>query len=177
MRKKGIEDPASKLKREELEVETRRMAYVANRRLRQLEKAGYDSGAYRMARRDIGAGRKRYREKNLSRLSLFALQREYNLLSDFLSAKTSTVAGELDVQRKRFETARSKGYKGDFESFGNDIERAFSKHIESLFSSDVIYAAVLEGKVNLLEEVATSDRSLKPGQALVKYMRLKNAKK
>lgn len=173
MRKKGIKDPASKLKREELEIATRRMAYAANRRLRQLEKAGYNSGAYRMARRDIGAGRKRYREKNLSKLSLFALQREYNLLSDFLSAKTSTIAGELDTQRKRFETAKARGYAGDMESFNADLERAFTKLNESLFSSDVIYLALTEGTIDLIEQVAQSDRSLKPGQALAKYLRVR----
>lgn len=93
---------------ETLRAETRRLAKVANQRLVRLEKESPfgTSPAYKRAKEDLrtefGAPRNRYREsvKSASREELI---REYRSLREFVTSKSSTVAGYEKIVRDRYE--------------------------------------------------------------------------
>ncbi len=93
---------------EQLRAETRRLAKVANQRLVRMEKESRfgTSPAYKRAREDLredfGAPRRRYRE-NLVTADRAELIREYKSLRDFITSKTSTVAGYNEVIEGRYE--------------------------------------------------------------------------
>lgn len=141
------------VERQLLEAQVKRAARAANRRLRELERAGEISPAYRLSRRDLGE-RRRYWERIPKSASTFALQRELAIASDFLRAKTSTLKGLRAGRKERYEKAVQAGYKGTQEQFEFDLQVAFTKEIENLFSSDVIYESVVEGNIDLVEKIA-----------------------
>ena len=93
---------------ETLRAATRRLAKVANQRLVRLEKESRfgTSPAYKRAREDLrtefGAPRNRYREsvKTATREELI---REYRSLREFVTSKSSTVAGYEKIVTDRYE--------------------------------------------------------------------------
>lgn len=93
---------------ETLRAATRRLAKVANQRLVRLEKESRfgTSPAYKRAREDLrtefGAPRNRYREsvKTATREELI---REYRSLREFVTSKSSTVAGYEKIITDRYE--------------------------------------------------------------------------
>lgn len=98
----------SKDELETLRAETRRLAKVANQRLVRLEKESKFgvSPAYKRAREDLrsgsGAPRRRYRE-NVRTSSRQELIDEYRSLREFVTAKSSTVAGYKEIVETRYQ--------------------------------------------------------------------------
>lgn len=164
--------------RAELQVAVRKAAKAANQRLLRLERHDKMTGAYMLAQQFFkNMGRRRYKERP-EKLTYNELQKEYKALRSFISAKSSTIQGAADVSYKRYETAVSKGYKGTFAQFELDVRKAFTKITEGLFSSDVIYKALTDGNLDILDETVKQfedSRELR-GQALLTYMRRKKAR-
>lgn len=164
---------------DELAKAVRRAAKAANQRLLRLERAGNTGGVYKRTTDKLG--RKRFKERT-DKLNINALRREYNRLRSFLSAKTSTVAGRNESDRKRYETAVSRGYKGTMEDFYNDIERMFDEKTESYFNSSALYQSILSGEIGLIESVIDTlnsrnvEESKRKGEALKALIRQKNAR-
>lgn len=164
----------SRATREDLQSAVRKAAKAANQRLLRLERADRTTGAYKIAQKFFkDTGRNRYKERP-NKLTYNELQKEYEALRSFLSAKSSTVQGAMEISFKRYQTAISKGYGGTFDQFELDVRKAFAKLNESLFSSDVIYKALTAGNVDILEETAKQFKNNKNrGKALLIYMRRK----
>lgn len=164
---------------DELAKAVRRAAKAANQRLLRLERAGNTGGVYKRTVQKLG--RKRFKERT-DKMNLNALRREYQRLRYFLSAKTSTVAGRNESDRKRYETAVSRGYKGTIEDFYNDIERMFDEKTESYFNSSTLYRSILTGEIDLIESVIDTlnsrdtEESKRKGEALKELIRRKQSK-
>lgn len=170
----------NKVTQEELATVVRKAAKAANQRLLRLERAGYTGGAYKSTMRNIAYTKsKRFKEKTKS-LDIHALRREYVALRDFLTQKTSTVAGINAADAKRYKTAVERGYEGTLDEFRFDIERAFSDHLKSIYDSETIYNAVKVGTVDLLEEAVNEskarDKPTPAGNILVAYLEKKKGK-
>ena len=165
-------DP-NKLSRDQLIAVVRRGAKAANQRLSRFEKAGITTGMYRSAMTDL-AGRRRYKERP-EKLSMSQLRHEYTLLRSFLSAKTSTVQGRRDTILKRYATAVRKGYTGSLEDFEFSVEKYFSKNVEELYDSNVIYTSIIKGLTNVIDRVVSEQEGQKPnkGAALIAYLKYK----
>lgn len=163
----------------ELREAVRKAAKAANQRLVRLERRGYTSGVYERAMNNlVSTGRRRFKE-NTAKLSQAELRREYVALRDFISAKTSTVQGRRDTEEKRYQTAVARGYQGTKDQFETEIESAFSKANESLFSSNVIYQALSTGRLDILDMVVESSRDSPKteGEVLLAYARARQNKK
>lgn len=166
----------SRATRADLQAAVRKAAKAANQRLLRLERADRTTGAYKIAQKYFNdTGRRRYKERP-EKLTYNELQKEYKALRSFISAKSSTVQGAMEISKKRYETARSKGYGGTFAQFELDVRKAFAKLNESLFSSDVIYEALTSANLDILDETAKEfeDSNKLRGQALLLYMKRKN---
>ena len=165
----------SRATRADLQASVRKAAKAANQRLLRLERHGEVSGAYKIAQKFFkDTGRRRYKERT-DKLTYNELQKEYKALRSFLSAKSSTIQGAHEIAYKRYQTAVSKGYGGTFAQFELDVRKAFTKITEGLFSSDVIYKALMGGNLDILDETVKQfedSRELR-GQALLTYMRRK----
>lgn len=168
----------SRATRTELQTAVRKAAKAANQRLLRLERADRTTGAYKIAQKFFkDTGRRRYKERP-EKLTYNELQKEYKALRSFISAKSSTVQGALEISCKRYQTAVSKGYGGTFDQFELDVRKAFAKLNESLFSSDVIYEALTGGNLDILDETAKQfqDSNKMQGQALLLYMKRKKVR-
>ena len=173
----GLEN-FSRATRAELQGAVRKAAKAANQRLLRLERHNRTTGAYQIAQKFFkDTGRRRYKERT-EKLTYNELQKEYKALRSFLSTKGSTIQGAMEIDKKRFETAKAKGYGGTFEQFKLDLVKAFTKLNESLYSSDVIYTAVIGGTVDVLVETARQYKNNKErGKALLIYMKRKRKRK
>lgn len=157
---------------EDLRSAVRRAAKAANQRLVRLERAGFTGQAYKMAMKDLH-GRRRYYE-NAAKLTTAQLRHEYAILRDFISSKTSTVQGANAINRKRYQTALDRGFDGTEEEFYNLIDRYFGKEAEELYSSDIIYLAVLTGRTSVIDQVIERQKAgdrMTRGGALLDYLR------
>lgn len=163
----------------ELRDAVRKAAKAANQRLVRLERRGYTNGVYERAMNNlVSTGRRRFKE-NTAKLTQAELRREYAALRDFIGAKTSTVQGRRDTEEKRYQTAVERGYTGTKDEFELEIEQAFAKSNESLFSSNVIYQALTSGRLNVLETITQESRAAPKteGEALLAYARARQNKK
>lgn len=163
----------------ELREAVRKAAKAANQRLVRLERRGYTKGVYERAMNNlVSTGRRRFKE-NTAKFTQAELRREYAALRDFISAKTSTVQGRRDTEEKRYQTAVEHGYVGTKDEFELEVEQAFAKSNESLFSSNVIYQALTSGRLNVLETITQESRAAPKteGEALLAYARARQNKK
>lgn len=163
----------------ELREAVRKAAKAANQRLVRLEHRGYTKGVYERAMNNlVSTGRRRFKE-NTAKLTQAELRREYVALRDFISAKTSTVQGHRDTVEKRYQTAVGYGYTGTLDEFELEVERAFSKSDESLYSSNVIYQALTTGRLNVIESIVKESRAAPKteGEALLAYARARQNNK
>lgn len=145
----------------------RKAAKAANARLLRLERKGYaDTWAHRLTMQNLkniseGEGltspRTRFREYTKN-MDLYQLRREYTALREFLSMKSSTVQGLQDTQVKRYNTALEKGFTGTLDEFNELIEKYFGQHYEKMISSDIVYQAIIGGKIDVLNEVIRTER-------------------
>lgn len=168
----------SRATRADLQAAVRKAAKAANQRLLRLERHGETSGAYKIAQRFFkDTGRRRYKERT-DKMTYNELQKEYKALRSFISVKSSTIQGANEIGHKRYLTAVSKGYGGTFDQFELDVRKAFTKITEGLFSSDVIYEALIGDSLDILDETVKQfeNSSELRGQALLTYMKRKKAR-
>ena len=158
----------------------RKAAKAANQRIVRLERAGYTTGVYKTAMKNIAYTKKKRFKERTAGLSVNELRREYVALRDFLTAQTSTVTGVKTVDVKRYETAVSRGYTGTLDEFRVDIARAFSTVNKSIYDSEVIYQSVKTGMIDLLEQTVEEskarDKPTPKGNILVAYLEKKRGK-
>lgn len=133
----------SEVSKEVLAGAVRRAAKAANQRLVRLEQAGLQgSYIYKDIMSELGLlGRRRFKERP-DRLTLNQLRHEYLILREFIMAKTSTVKGQRSTDRKRYETAVSRGFKGTEDEFYLAVYSLFTQKVEKYYSSKVIYEAI-----------------------------------
>lgn len=161
----------------------RRAAKAANQRLLRLERKGYTGGAYAIAQKRLAqSGRRRFKERTGS-MDIAQLRTEYARLRDFLAAKSSTIGGKHAIDDKRFQTAVSRGFTGTFEEFTDLSNRLWTENVEALYSSDVIYDALVnndEDEIKFIIEKSQSqeflDESTK-GKNLLEHLRHKRRRK
>lgn len=161
--------------RADLQAAVRKAAKAANQRLLRLERADKTTGAYQIAQRYFkDTGHRRYKERT-GKMTYNELQKEYKALRSFISAKSSTIQGANEIAYKRYQAAVFKGYGGTFSQFELDVRKAFTKIIEGMFSSDVIYEALTGGNLDILDETVKQfkDSNEMRGKALLTYMKRK----
>ena len=130
----------------------RRAAKSANQRLRRLEQSGLEkSAAYKGAMANLG-GKTRFKERT-GKQDRASLLQEYDKLRDFLGAKSSTPTGIEQIQDNRYQAARERGFEGTRGEFNQLVEKFFTKAIENLLSSDVIYLAITENREDLIDDI------------------------
>lgn len=165
--------PLSQANIADLRSSVRRAAKTANQRLLRLERAGLTKTAYKAAMADLD-GRRRFKE-NTKNLTQSELRHEYAILRNFISSKTSTVQGQKGTDEKRYQHAVELGYEGTMEEFYNDVEKMFTEQTEALFSSDVLYDAILTGHTDVVAKIVERSRnreSFDPrGRALMSYLK------
>ena len=129
-----------------------RAAKSANQRLRRLEQTGLEkSPAYKGAMANLG-GKTRFKERT-GKQDRASLLQEYYKLRDFLEAKSSTPTGIEQIQDNRYQAARERGFEGTRGEFNQLVEKFFTKAIENLLSSDVIYLAITENREDLIDDI------------------------
>lgn len=156
--------------RDDLVRAVRKASKAANQRLRKLEKAGQTEYAYKRAMSQLG-DRTRFKERT-AKMSLADLKKEYAMLRDFLSSKTSTLTGIEEVHDKRYETAKQAGFKGTRSEWDALVKKAFDKKVVQLFSSSLIYRELTESSNDgsLIQEIiAMAETEKSAGQALLEY--------
>lgn len=134
----------------ELQRSVRRAAKTANQRIRELEKRGYTGGILNTVEAILG--RRRFQERP-NKMSLAQLRREYGMLRTFISSKQSTLQGRKSANQARYETAKSRGFTGTIEEFYDAVTTYFDEQVERLFSSDIIYEAVLNDDTDVLDTI------------------------
>lgn len=134
----------------ELQKAVRRAAKTANQRIRELEKRGISGGILQTVEATLG--RKRFQERP-GKMSLAQLRREYGMLRTFISSKQSTLQGRKTSDQARYEKAKSRGFKGTIDEFYDAVTNYFNDQVERLFSSDVIYEAVLNDDTDVLDAI------------------------
>lgn len=153
--------------RTELTRIVQRAAHVANERLRALERAGVDKGAYRLAQSYLSIyKRNRFAEgdKILRNMPMGRMRSMYVELRTFLSAESSTISGLARIRNTRYRTALEKGFKGTESEWNSLVVKYFTKANEALFSSDMIYNALTNKdgmKTDYLDEVIRQDKKEK----------------
>lgn len=163
-----------------------RSGKAANQRLRSLEKAGFTGGMYAQAMADLGLPRTRFKEsaKNMTgthrtrfkesakTMTRAQLLHEYMIIRNFMSAKTSTLSGIRSANKRRYETAVSRGFDGSEEEFYQLVGDYFSENVEKLFSSNVIYDIITgvnaKKKRSVVDDII-SKQNLSRGEALLDY--------
>ena len=171
-----IGDP-TKANQAELSQAVRKAAKAANQRLLRLERAGLTGAVYNFVMSAL-RGRKRFKE-NPQKMTINELRKEYVNLRSFLSSQTSTKQGYHLWTMHQYDTARAQGFTGSAESFKVAVEKAFSKGMQKMFSSETIRSALISGTIDLLQaafEQYNKDQKYK-GEALLYYMKLKKNKK
>lgn len=100
---------------EALQAVRRKLAKRANQRMVRLERSAspitgkaYHVGAYDIAQAELG-DRKRFSEKLNYSTDITELKKEIGQIQAFLNAKSSTVAGNKEIEEKRIETLTNLG--------------------------------------------------------------------
>ena len=144
--------------------ERQRLARKANRRLRELEKAGYDRWAYSRAveyiEQTLGKGRKRFSESEGKRVTRTRVYSDVRNLEAFLNSQTSTVEGqEALIQTREATLMRNWGIDLTTEEGRND----FYGFIDSLdFTSlDSEFKGMSKPIVRLYSEAYNSEKAYK----------------
>lgn len=116
------------------------MAKLANRRMRDLEKNGYQGGAYKVAVHDLGGKNRFYTGDDFKSEKQLDLQ--LRQLDWFLHKESSTVGGFKAIDRRRIETLRRNGVnipKGSEKLFIQFLkDEQFKELCKSLDSEQVL---------------------------------------
>ena len=119
---------------EELVARNKALAGVANRRMTNLEKAGFERWAYDRAITHIesidGKGAKRF-NKNLT--DVVDLQLNIQEMSKFLNSKSSTVGGNRDIDKEIINAFRSKSL-----NLGEDVKFLKIRNVDVNAFIDII---------------------------------------
>lgn len=93
---------------EEVRKLRKKLAKRANARLATLERRGYTKNAYRIATRytEETRGKKRFSEAMLKKAGIEYLRDEIETLRDFLTSKSSTIKGNMEIEKERLEFFR-----------------------------------------------------------------------
>ena len=149
----------------DLESFRRSLAKVANNRLRELEKNNMDYYAYDVVadylRSQGKKGKIRFQETTKP-MDQLATRREIQLLQNFLSMPSSTVAGQKRIEAKRIETfgnwkpkgAKGKNIKGidlskqaQTKIFYEFLNSKAFENLRKFYSSEQIFRAYKDGNV------------------------------
>lgn len=149
----------------DLESFRRSLAKVANNRLRELEKNNMDYYAYDVAadylRSQGKKGKVRFQEGKKP-MDQLATRREIQLLQNFLSMPSSTVAGQKRIEAKRIETfgnwkpkgAKGKNIKGidlskqaQTKIFYEFLNSKAFENLRKFYSSEQIFRAYKDGNI------------------------------
>lgn len=163
----------------------RKAAKAANQRLLRMERAGMTNGVYaRISGQLAQLGRRRFAESagRLKNMSLQDLRHEYVLLRDWLSAKTSTVQGKKNVDIKRYNTAKMRGFTGTLDDWIEASKTYFTEQYEALLSSDVLYTSIITGDIDIVQNIIDENEKRKNSQpdrgaALLRYVKESNRRK
>ena len=153
--------------RTELTRIVQRASHVANERLRALERAGEDKGAYRLAQSYLSIyKRNRFAEGNkiLKKMPLGRMRSLYAELRTFLSSESSTISGLKRIRNTRYRTAVERGFNGTESEWNSLVVKYFAKANEALFSSETIYNALTNKggmKTDYLDDVIKQDKEEK----------------
>lgn len=141
---------------EELNKERKRLAKVANQRLRGIEEAGETEGyVYSQTMQYLfSKDRTRFIESN-RQMNLYELKDELEELNAFLRSKTSTIGGIREYQRKMVEVFRDK-FEGlklkDVKKFSNFLSSEIYRYmIEQGYGSEFLiefYDRAVEAEVS-----------------------------
>lgn len=116
------------------------MSKLANRRMRELEKHGYQGGAYKVAVHDLGGKTRFYTGGDFKTEKQLDLQ--LRQLDWFLHKESSTVGGFKAIDRRRIDTLRRNGVnipKGSEELFIQFLkDEQFKELCKSLDSEQVL---------------------------------------
>lgn len=118
------------LSEKEIREEYRRLRNIANKRIKRLEKAGYEQTQTYL--RNAGA------YKAPSNYTMSELHYKLYQISKFVSAKSSTVSGMRIIEKAAIEKLKEKelGRITNLEEFGNFMEWARTKYKNSDFDSE-----------------------------------------
>lgn len=162
----------------ELKRIVRKASKAANQRLRNLEKTGITKYAYKGAMHNL-AGRKRFKERT-AKLSRDELRREFIILRDFLTAKTSTPAGHRAVQDAKFQRAQDLGFTGTKDELTFLYDKYMTEQMEKMYGSDIINQMIIQNDAEELKRLrmaweteaknAMKDKAT-GGRAILEYMR------
>lgn len=174
----GPEYMASK---EQLMKAVSRAGKAANQRLRQLEKLEKPGFAYKAAMKNLPEGRRRFKERT-AKMTEGELRREYARLREFLSAKSSTPTGQKEIDEKRYAKALEKGFQGSIDDWQAVVEKYFAELGETLYSSNVVYQAIVEQNTDILDRIIADsmakEKSLDTeATQLISYLRRVKRKK
>lgn len=121
------------------------MAEKVNRRLYDLERAGYKDYAYRVAvaniRRSRGGRRRRYeKKKKYARSELNQLRMELDELQMFLGYKTSSVEGAMEYENKVVNAFEARGiHIDDRQDFWNFLSSSlYNELANKLLPSEIL---------------------------------------
>ena len=152
----------------DLESFRRSLAKVANNRLRELENNNMAYYAYDVAadylRTQGKKGKLRFSEakRNMKDVDTFAVRREIQLLQNFLSMPSSTVAGQKRIEAKRIETfgnwkpkdkknSKMKGIdlskQAQTKIFYEFLNSKAFENLRKFYSSEQIFRAYKDGNV------------------------------
>ena len=115
-------------------------------------------------------------------MSLQELRHEYALLRDWLSAKTSTVQGKKNADIARYNTAKTRGFTGTLDDWIEASKTYFTEQNEALFSSDVLYTAIITSDIDIVQNIIDENEKRKASQpdrgaALLSYVKESNRRK
>ena len=127
---------------EELKKEVSKLAAVANKRLKRLEKAGRTQGAYKHAKQQLATqGREKFSGASKDRNQLTA---EFIRLRSFLSGQTSTAAGYKEWEDNRYRALLEEGFTGSKEELSEIFQKYWTKELEQALGSDVAFVLIKE---------------------------------
>lgn len=121
----------------------RTLAKRANQRIVRLEAAGVDYGQYKLTQRYLQMqGRTRFSESPTYSDNINILRREITEIQGFLTAKTSTISGIREIERKRQKTFEGKGIH--FENPKEFYDFLNSKDFEDLKKAGIASEQIVE---------------------------------
>ena len=118
------------LSEKEIRDEYRRLRNIANKRIKRLEKAGYEQTQTYL--KNVGS------YKSPSNYTTKELQYKLYQISKFILAKSSTVSGMRLIEKKAIETLQEKdlGRINNLQEFGDFMSWARTKYKSSEFDSE-----------------------------------------
>lgn len=121
----------------------RKLARIANQRLRNIEKSGSKKSAYKYVQAYTGNKDKPRFSETTKRKTPYERQRELYELEKFLTAQTSTVSGQKKARNKAIDTLIAKGedYSKRLQNIDRDL---FDEFLSSMEFKELKYSVASE---------------------------------